>query len=1043
MQIGKNEIVLFLINRLIPKLIMPPTDSTPSLKGNNGFELLNTLKAYNKIPVSEYKSTKTGLTVVIAEVDGPIVNGYFCLVTEAFDDDGLPHTLEHLIFLGSETYPYKGVLDLLANRCLASGTNAWTDTDHTCYTMETAGNEGFLTLMPIFLDHILYPVLSDEGFVTEVHHITGEGEDAGVVYCEMQGRENSAESRVHLSMARAMYPGKCGYSSETGGIMKNLRESCNNTKVRNYHKEFYRPENLKLVITGQVKPEDVFKALEVVEDKILSKGPRGDFTRPWQTPVAPLRSSEELTIKYPADDETNGICLVAWRGPCAVNDIYGLNACTIVFKYLTDVSVSPLQQAFVEIPDPYCSRVGYSMCENSTSCVYLHFENVPMGKLQAVKPKLDEVLKKIVDDNDVDMEMMKTTINKFKLESLSSLENNPHHQVAFMIIGQMLYGNTKKDLEERVNPLVQLESLANESKEFWLAVIKKYLVTNEVISIQGIPSTDEHKLMAETEAKRIEDQCECLGEEGLAARQKILDSAIEFNERPAPDELLVSVPIPSVKSITYHPICRYSSIEAGDRIDLTNTSLFTYFDHIQTNFVYMYALLDTSTVPQELRLYLPLLLETLLESSIQRGDTLVPYEQVVAELNADTVAVAQNLGLGHLGRFKCGTYSHTAMVSMQVEAAKYDKGIDWLREILFQTVLSVDRLKIIATKIVNEVSQAKRSGRGVVGYLMKGICYKDNSNVQAAGILQQQKFLNKVMETLDSDKSYIILDELERVRKVLTDVNNMSLYFAGDLDSKSISAAKINDVLPESVRTTKVQKPLNVTFDSKLIKSFTQEDLSGDSICHAIIGMGCIESSFFYQATPSIESQGDPDLPALLLYLQYLTQAEGAMWRQIRGKGYSYGYGMLCKPSEGLLYLIFSKSTNIVGAYSEARDILEKQLNDKVWEERNLASAKSSLIFEIIDDEKTIGSVISLSLCSYFQGVDIKYNRTLLELVDKVTVDDLNRVGEKYVRPLLNPSRTKTAIVCDLNKAEEIKKEFCNFKIDLNLYKTVESSFLA
>lgn len=27
--------------------------------------------------------------------------------TEAFDDDGLPHTLEHLVFLGSEKYPYK------------------------------------------------------------------------------------------------------------------------------------------------------------------------------------------------------------------------------------------------------------------------------------------------------------------------------------------------------------------------------------------------------------------------------------------------------------------------------------------------------------------------------------------------------------------------------------------------------------------------------------------------------------------------------------------------------------------------------------------------------------------------------------------------------------------------------------------------------------------------------------------------------------------------------------------------------------------------
>lgn len=64
-----------------------------------------------------------------------------------------------------------------------------------------------------------------------MHHITASGEDAGVVYCEMQGRENSAESRLYLQMNREMYPGKCGYKSETGGIMKNLRESTTNVKV--------------------------------------------------------------------------------------------------------------------------------------------------------------------------------------------------------------------------------------------------------------------------------------------------------------------------------------------------------------------------------------------------------------------------------------------------------------------------------------------------------------------------------------------------------------------------------------------------------------------------------------------------------------------------------------------------------------------------------------------------------------------------------------------------------------------------------------------
>ena len=54
----------------------------------------------------------------------------------------------------------QGVLDLLANRCLAQGTNAWTDVDHTCYTMTMAGSEGFLNLLPMYLDHILYPTLT-------------------------------------------------------------------------------------------------------------------------------------------------------------------------------------------------------------------------------------------------------------------------------------------------------------------------------------------------------------------------------------------------------------------------------------------------------------------------------------------------------------------------------------------------------------------------------------------------------------------------------------------------------------------------------------------------------------------------------------------------------------------------------------------------------------------------------------------------------------------------------------------------------------------
>ncbi|CAH1183590.1 unnamed protein product [Phaedon cochleariae] len=1016
---------------------MPPVDSTPSINMGN-FELLYSLKAYNRIPVSEYISNKTGLTVVIAEVEGPVVNGFFCLATETFDDDGLPHTLEHLIFLGSEEYPFKGVLDLLANRCLASGTNAWTDIDHTCYTMETAGSEGFLTLMPIFLEHILHPVLTEEGFITEVHHITSEGLDAGVVYCEMQGRENSAESRMHLNVARNIYPGKCGYSSETGGIMKNLRESTTNTKVKNYHKDLYRPENLKVIITGQVKPEDVFEALKNLEEKLISRGNQEPFQRPWQNPVPPLtEGSKDLVIKYPADEETNGLYCIAWRGASCVQDLYSVTATMLLLKYLTEFSVSPLPKELVEIEDPYASKVSYNMSENSETCVYLTLEDVPIGKLPEVGPKLRAILKRILLNKEIDMEQLKSIINRYKLESLSNLENSPHQSIAFMIIGHMLYGNTKDDLEKRINPLTDISKLMNEPLPFWLNILQKYLVDNIYIAIQCIPSKEEQQKMAKEEKERVETQVKNLTEVGLKEKEEILQKAIEFNDREPPADMLTSVPIPSIDSIRFHNIERFTS-ESKDKgkIDVSRTPVFTYFDHLKTNFAYLFAVLDTTSVPSELRIYLPLLLESILELPLERNGKIIPYEAVVAQLNDDTVSSATSIGIQRNNYFSCGNYSTTATIALQAESAKYEVGVEWLQELLYKTIITPERLKVIAMKMNNSVAQFKRNARSVVFYAMKGMRYSEDSNVLQNGVLQQSRFLTEVIEKIDSEAGKDMLANFEKVRRILSDPSNLVLYVAGNLETLKDSAKPLEDFLPPNVKAPEKLQKLKVTPDFNLLKE------SNDIESGCIIGMGCLESSFFVQTTRSISSHTDPDLPALMLYLQYLIQAEGPMWKQIRGKGYSYGYRMTVKVNEGLLYLMFSKATNVVGAYKETKDIISKQLAEKLWDETLLASAKSSMIFEIIDEEKTIGSVVTLSFNSYFDGVDYKFNRTLLELIDKVTVDDLNRVGEKYIAQLFDSNQVKTAVVTDPSKMDEIAAGLKKLDLDLTVYPSLEESFL-
>ncbi len=249
--------------------------------------------------------------------------------------------MEHLVFLGSEKYPYKGVLDNLANRAFSTGTNAWTDTDHTAYTVETAGEQGFLQLLPVYVDHILYPTLTDSGFVTEVHHINHKGEDAGVVYSEMQGRENTPGDLAALQQRRLFYPPTSAYRSETGGLMKALRnltidESgsiCRTIRqslnlkplVRKYHASYYVPHNLCLIVSGKLSIEALLNTIQQeIEPRIKvhnqAHGPRpAGWRRPFmETPsieVAKILEPVQDIVEFPEHEETIGEVQISFVGP--------------------------------------------------------------------------------------------------------------------------------------------------------------------------------------------------------------------------------------------------------------------------------------------------------------------------------------------------------------------------------------------------------------------------------------------------------------------------------------------------------------------------------------------------------------------------------------------------------------------------------------------------------------------------------------------------------------------------------------------------------
>lgn len=288
------------------------------------FRLLQKFKPdYSPSEFTQYESRRTGMSVMVVNQNGPKVFGYFVLATKLHDDSGVAHALEHLCFMGSRSFRYKGLLDKIATRAYSS-TNAWTAIDHTMYTLNSAGWEGFCRVLPVYLDHIIAPTLTDASYCTEVYHIDGSGHDAGVVYSEMQGVQNISSELMGLRLRQLLYPEGAGLQYEIGGRTEMLRV-LTAQHIRDFHREMYKPGNLCLIIIGEVDHENMLETLDKFESTILDIIPKFDSPcrRPWMEscPTPPLKTSIVETVEFPEEDESLGKIEIGFLGPDCLDPV--------------------------------------------------------------------------------------------------------------------------------------------------------------------------------------------------------------------------------------------------------------------------------------------------------------------------------------------------------------------------------------------------------------------------------------------------------------------------------------------------------------------------------------------------------------------------------------------------------------------------------------------------------------------------------------------------------------------------------------------------
>lgn len=186
------------------------------------------------------------------------VAAYLYIGTGSLHEDdnerGYAHFLEHLMFNGSTNFPPGSLIDYLQNIGMDFGrdTNAFTSFDRTVYQLilPTATERDLDVGMKVIADYARGALLLD----SEVE------KERGVIFSEKKERD-SAAYRTHVAKTQHLFKGT-KYSQR---MVIGLDETLNNAdhfSIKSFYDTWYRPENMVLVVVGDLDPVSVTEKIK-------------------------------------------------------------------------------------------------------------------------------------------------------------------------------------------------------------------------------------------------------------------------------------------------------------------------------------------------------------------------------------------------------------------------------------------------------------------------------------------------------------------------------------------------------------------------------------------------------------------------------------------------------------------------------------------------------------------------------------------------------------------------------------------------------------
>ena len=241
-----------------------------------------------------------GLRAILIPMEGSGLVAYYTIVRTGSRDEvepgrsGFAHFFEHMMFRGTKRYPAE-VYDRMVTE-MGADANAYTTDDYTCYYL-VVSRENLERVMDLESDRFQNLSYDEISFKTE----------AGAVYGEYRKSRVNPWAVLYEAMLNTAFV-KHTYKHTTIGFEEDIKNMPTGYEYSlNFFKRFYRPDNVVLLIVGDLDVE----ATKRLIDKYYGKWERGYV--PPRIPREPEQKGERIKeVTYRG--KTLPIVAVAYKG---------------------------------------------------------------------------------------------------------------------------------------------------------------------------------------------------------------------------------------------------------------------------------------------------------------------------------------------------------------------------------------------------------------------------------------------------------------------------------------------------------------------------------------------------------------------------------------------------------------------------------------------------------------------------------------------------------------------------------------------------------